>query len=214
MTDVLVPNKIIVAVDTIILAIGEKGLDVLLTKIKNGPYGNRWAIPGSVVQIDESLDETAKRVLVSRVGNDNLHLEQLYTFGDPKRDIRGRSISVAYFSLLSNQTEVEPKLVEVYADVSWFSVDKLPEMAFDHEKVVKLAKDKLAYKLDEPEIIKRLLPVKFTLAELKRVHEILSEKTIDKRNFVKKVKNDGDVVVTKDVRSGGAHRPAKLFRFR
>jgi len=207
------PDKIVVAVDTIILVIGKNGLEVLLVQLKNKPYEKKWALPGAVVLVNENLDDAAKRVLKQRVGDDNLHVEQLYCFGDVDRDIRGRSISVAYFALLNNKSKIESKLSDNYLSIGWFEVNKLPEMAFDHKKIIKTAVEKLAYKLDETKIIKTLLPKKFTLSELQRVHEVLSGKSIDKRNFVKKIKSSGDVVVTSEVKTGGAFRPAKLFKF-
>jgi len=209
-----IPNKIVVAVDTIILAIGKGGLEVLLTQFKYEPYEGRWALPGAVVGVDESLEETAKRILVKRVGDSRLHLEQLYCFGNPDRDARGRSISVAYFALLSEKEKVNNHLTGQYLDMKWFDTKHLPDMAFDHRKIIGVAVEKLAYKLDEIEIIRPLLPTKFTLSELQRVYEILSGKKIDKRNFIKKVKNDETVVLTTEMKTGGAYRPAKLFKFR
>jgi len=209
-----IPDKIVVAVDTIILAIGQSGLEVMLVQLKNKPYEKMWALPGAVVGVFESLEETAKRILVKRVGDSRLHLEQLYCFGNPNRDARGRSISVAYFVLLSNKEKVNSHLTEQYLDMKWFNVNNLPEMAFDHREIVKVAMEKLAYKLDEIEIIRPLLPTKFTLSELQRVYEILSGKKIDKRNFIKKVKNDEMVVPTMEMKTGEAYRPAKLFRFK
>jgi 8-oxo-dGTP diphosphatase len=208
------PNKIVVAVDTIILAIGESGLEVILIKIKSGPYENKWALPGGVVGVEESLDEAAKRIVTQKVSSNKLHLEQLYCFGDPKRDVRSRSVSVAYFALLSNKIELKTKLNELYTDIQWYPIDKLPNLAFDHREIIRVAKEKLAYKLDEIEMIRPLLPEKFTLSELRRVYEILSGKTIDKRNFVKKIKNEEMVVSANEIKTGVAHRPAKLFRFR
>lgn len=209
-----IPNKIVVAVDTIILAIGKGGLEVLLTQFKYEPYEGLWALPGAVVGVDESLEETAKRILAKRVGDSRLHLEQLYCFGNPDRDARGRSISVAYFALLGDKEKVNNHLTKQYLDMKWFDTKHLPVMAFDHRKIIGVAVEKLAYKLDEIEIIRPLLPTKFTLSELQRVYEILSGKKIDKRNFIKKVKNDETVVLTTEMKTGGAYRPAKLFRFR
>ena len=153
----MTPDKIVVAVDTIILAIGEKGLEVLLVKINYDPYKDCWALPGSVVKVDEGLDEAARRIATQRVGDGRLHLEQLYCFGDPKRDARGRSVSVAYFALLGGKAEIDPKLYELYSEMKWSPVNDLPTMAFDHREIVRVAREKLAYKLDEVEVVKTLL---------------------------------------------------------
>lgn len=209
----VLPDKIVVAVDIVILAIGLDKLEVLLVELKNKPYDNMWALPGAVVGVNESLDDTAKRVLNDRVGDNKTQVEQLYCFGDVDRDIRGRSISVAYLALLSSREKIESRLSDNYLDIKWFEVDKLPEMAFDHKKIIKTTSEKLAYKLDEINIIRPLLPQKFTLSELQKVHEILLGKKIDKRNFVKKIKSSGMVLETKEKRVGGAFRPATLYQF-
>lgn len=208
------PNKMVVAVDVVVLVIGERGLEVLLVKIKTGPYAGYWALPGGVVGEEEGLDGAAKRILLDRVAKQRLHLEQLYCFGEPDRDMRGRSISVAYFAVLSEKDKINPKLAEHYAEVGWWPVGRLPLMAFDHKEIVGVTKRKLAFKLDEPEVVRRFLPGEFTLAELKRVYEVLLGRDLDKRNFIRKVMMDEEVVATGEVRSGGAHRPARLFRFK
>ncbi len=208
------PDKIVVAVDVIVLTVSENGLEVLLVKIKTGPYAEAWALPGGVIRKEEGLDEAAKRILLERVTKQRLHLEQLYCFGDPNRDMRGRSVSVAYLAVLSEKHKINPKLAEYYTEVGWWSVGKLPIMAFDHREMVGVAKKKLAFKLDEPEIIRRLLPEKFTLSQLKRVYEVLLGRQLDKRNFVKKVKADGQVTETGEMKTGEAYRPARLFRFK
>ena len=207
-------NKIIVAVDTVILAIGDKGMEVFLIKIKNEPYEGCWALPGAVVQDTESLDDAAKRVIQQRVGDKRIHVKQLYSFGEVDRDVRGRSISVAYFALLSDKKLIKPMLNEQYSEMGWYGVDSLPKMAFDHADILKTARIKLTFMLDEVGVVSKLLPKKFTLSELQKVHEILSGKKIDKRNFVKKTKIDDEIVDTGEMKKGEAFRPAKLFRFR
>lgn len=124
------------------------------------------------------------------------------------------AIPSGHFALLSDRGKIVSKLSENYLDISWFSTDKLPQMAFDHKNIIKVTREKLAYKLDEINVIKTLLPAKFTLTELQRVFEVLLNKKIDKRNFIKKIKNEGNVVATKEIKTGGAYRPAKLFRFK
>lgn len=202
-----------VAVDVVILAMGESGLNVLLIKINFEKHKNKWAMPGRLISRDEDLEVAAKKIVATGVSDDILHLEQMYTFGDLERDKEGRSVSVVYFALVSDKNKIRTNKSDLYADIKWFSIDDLPETAFGHEKMIRVVKEKLAYKLDEIEVVKSLLPEKFTLADLKVVHEVLSGKSIDKRNFVKKIKAEGDVVETSEFETGN-HRPAKLFQFK
>lgn len=203
-----------VAVDTIILAMSDDSLRVLLVKIKSGPYKDKWALPGGLVRIDESLDETAKRIMSQKVGNKDLKMEQLYCFGEPKRDIRGRSVSVAYLGLVRDVDQINPKLTDYYEAIDWFEIDNLPIMAFDHKDMIGFTREELKNMVDRKEIIQPLLPDKFSLSELQKVQETMLGKKLDKRNFVKKILAEEKVVQTKEIRAGQAHRPARLFKFR
>lgn len=202
-----------VAVDTIILTKGNKGLEVVLIKIKPEPYKDKWAVPGSLVRLEESLDDAAKRIIKERVSNDKIHMEQIYAFGDVNRDIRGRSISVAYFALLNDKSEIKTKLTEIYSDIGWYPVNKLPKMAFDHKEMIKVARNKLSAMADMTETLKPLLPEKFTLSELKTVYEMVKGNKVDRRNFIKKVKAEGKLKATNQYKKG-LSRPAKLYSFK
>ena len=142
-----------VAVDTIILTPGSKVLEVILIKIKPEPYKDHYAVPGSLVRMDESLDDAAKRIIRERVSNDEIHMEQIAAFGDINRDIRGRSISIAYFALLNNKSDIKTKLSEIYSDIGWYPVNKLPKMAFDHKEMIQFARKKLAAMADMTETL-------------------------------------------------------------
>jgi 8-oxo-dGTP diphosphatase len=130
---------------TVDIVVVDRRRRVLLIKRKGEPYAGRWAIPGGFVELDESLEDAAKRELREETGVPAAKLEQLYTFGDPKRDPRGRTISVAYLTRLDS-SHVKPKANDDAKDVAWYSIDELPELAFDHHLILRCARERL----DEP----------------------------------------------------------------
>ncbi|HSI21341.1 MAG TPA: NUDIX domain-containing protein [Verrucomicrobiae bacterium] len=200
-------------VDIIILTIRDDQFEVALIKRGIEPFKGKWAIPGGFVRMDESLEAAALRELEEETGVADVYLEQLYTFGDVGRDPRDRVVTVAYFALVPSD-----KLHLVGAsdadDAQWFSVDKLPELAFDHAKVMQCAVDRVRSKLDYSTIAFRLLPDEFRLSELQRVYEIILGEPQDKRNFRKKILSLNLVEETGEKHAGASHRPAALYRFK
>lgn len=201
-----------IAVDIVILAVADDELVVLLIRRGAEPYAGRWAIPGGFVDSQESLDAAAARELREETGVEGVFLEQLYTFGAPERDPRGRVISVTYYALLRHAPGVAGG--DDAADARWFSLSKLPPLAFDHGSILEYAIDRVRKKVEYTNIIYSLLPDSFTLTELQRAYETILGRTIDKRNFRKKINSLDLVEPTGEVRRDGAHRPARLYHFR
>lgn len=200
------------AVDVVVFTIGDGDLRVLLVRRENAPFQGRWAIPGGFVDCKESLDAAALRELREETNVSNIYLEQLYTFGDPKRDPRTRVITVAYFALVSAD-RLHIRAADDARDARWFSMRRLPRLAFDHGKILSYALERLRNKLDYTPIGFQLLPQKFTLTELQRVYEIILGKEIDKRNFRKKLLQLDILEKRRDRRMAGVHRPAQLYSF-
>ncbi len=211
MTNIKAP---LVAVDTVVLGILDGRLSVLLIQIGEGPYLNKWAVPGGLVKMEESLDEAAVRVLTEKTSLKNIYLEQLYTFGDPKRDMRDRSVSVAYFALVGHPEKLDIESQGYYKSIKWFHISELPEMAFDHNEVVKVAHERLKGKLTYTNIAYSLVPEEFALTDLQRVYEMIMEEPMDKRNFRKRLKNLDLVEPTGKMQTDVTHRPAELYRFK
>ncbi|HET8630914.1 MAG TPA: NUDIX domain-containing protein [Thermomicrobiales bacterium] len=201
-----------IAVDMVIFAVAGDDLAVLLVRRRNEPYRGRWAIPGGFVEEGESLDDAAGRELREETGVADVYLEQLYTFGEPGRDPRGRVISVAYFALLRKPRAVAG--ADDAEDARWFPLGALPPLAFDHAAILDYARVRLRYKIEYTNVVYSLLPDTFTLTELQRVYEIILGRPLDKRNFRKKIGSLDLVEPTGGERREGAHRPARLYRFR
>ncbi len=170
-------------------------------------------MPGGLVKANKSVDNSAKRNLNSKTGLNNIFLEQLYTFGEVNRDPFGRVVSVAYFSLIPD-AGIKLKTTQEYKDVKWFSVNDLPELAYDHKKILKLAVKRLRSKLEYTNIACNLLPCEFTLSDLQGIYDLILNKKIDKRNFRKKIESIKLVEDTGKKTLGTAYRPAKLYRFK
>ncbi len=201
------------AVDTLVLTIQDGVLCALMIQIAKGPYKDQWALPGGVVQVSETLDAAAGRVLEKKAGIQGVHMEQLYTFSDIDRDVRGRMISVAYFALVDS-SDFTPKTLEYYKDIAWKDVTRLPHMAFDHKKIVQYGVDRLRAKIEYSNIVYGLLPKEFTLTDMQDVYEAILGRGIDKRNFRKKVLSLDILQETKKTRTGLKSRPAKLYKFK
>ncbi|MBU2637623.1 MAG: NUDIX hydrolase [Nanoarchaeota archaeon] len=200
-----------VTVDVMIFTIINSDLKVLLVKRKIPPFEGKWAIPGGFARIDESLEDAAQRELSEETNVKNIYLEQLYTFGEVNRDPRGRVITVAYFAL-ANLRDMQIKASSDVSEVKWFSMYKLPELGFDHAKILAYALQRLRYKLEYSTVCFQLLPKKFTLTDLQAAYEIIFNKKQDKRNFRKKILSLG--IISESGRTEGkAHRPAKLYSF-
>lgn len=200
-----------ITVDVILFTLREQDLQVLLVRRKNPPFEGRWAIPGGFVEAAESLDAAARRELEEETGLRDLYLEQLYTFGDPKRDPRGRVITVAYFALAPAPLVVQAG--DDASDARWWSVYKLPLLAFDHAKILRYALQRLRYKLEYTAVGFQLLPPSFTLTEIQNAYEIILGEPLDKRNFRRRIL-EAEVIEETGVVTVSRGRPAKLYRFR
>jgi 8-oxo-dGTP diphosphatase len=199
-----------VTVDVVIFTIQEGALKVLLVKRKIAPFKGQFAIPGGFVLEDEDLEQAAVRELREETGVSDVYLEQLYSFGKPDRDPRGRVVTVAYFALISADRKL--KAGTDAAEAAWFPVDDLPPLAFDHATILNYALERLRNKLEYTTVGFQLLPEKFTLTELQEVYAAILGKELDKRNFRRKMSVLKILKPLPEYRRGG-QRPAQLYRF-
>jgi 8-oxo-dGTP diphosphatase len=202
-----------VTVDVVIFALVEDDLQVLLIKRKKQPYAHMWAVPGGFVRINESLEEAAARELAEETGVTGVYMEQLYTFGDPDRDPRTRVITVAYFALVPYDA-IDHRPGDDAAETGWFSVFALPELAFDHARILEYALTRLRYKLEYTSVGFKLLPDVFTLSELQQAYETILGEKLDKRNFRRKILAAEILEETGKKDRSGEGRPAMLYRYR
>ncbi len=199
-----------VTVDVVILTIIKNKLKVLLLKRTNEPFRGRWAIPGGFIRLSENLDDAALRVLKEKTNVQNIYLEQLYTFGDPLRYPNTRVITCAYFALLRAE-DINVKITE--GSIEWHSVEKLPPLAFDHKEIIEYSLKRTRERLELCPIAFQLLPKKFTLTELQKSYELILNKTLDKRNFRKKMLASNILIELNEFSKAGSKRPAALYSF-
>jgi 8-oxo-dGTP diphosphatase len=201
-----------VTVDCVVFGLDEEDLKIILVERGLEPFKGRWALPGGFVHVDESLAVAAMRELQEETGVGNVFLEQLYTFGDVDRDPRDRVISVAYYALV-NLGGHKIKAATDARSAAWFSVDDIPKLAFDHNKIFDVALKRLRGKVRYEPIGFELLPEKFTLGQLQRMYEKILEQDIDKRNFRKKILGMELLKELDEVQMDVAHRAARLYKF-
>ena len=220
-----------VAVDVVLLTVRDDAIRALLGRRDDHPYRGRWALPGSFLRIDESLDAAATRVLKTKAGLRDVFTEQLYTFGSPKRDPRTRVLSVAYYALVDPTTleravakRDDAGLALARLDIPWegeaggpvaaLDDDGTPlPLAFDHAEILGTAVKRIRGKLDYAPIGFELLPDAFSLRDLRLVHEAILGRPLNKDSFRRRILDRGLVIPTGERAAGVGHRPPELYRF-
>lgn len=205
-------QSIKLSVDAVVFGYESGTISVLLIKRKYEPFKGKWAIPGGFVLNNESLEHAVERELKEETGIKINYLEQLYTFGNPERDPRSRVVSVAYFGL------IKPSAFKIFAstdaeEVQWFNINALPELSFDHDKILELAITRLQGKITYEPIGFELLDNKFPFSDLEKLYTTLLGRAIDRRNFRKKLLSLNILDELDEKISKGSGRPANLFKF-
>ncbi|MBF4568680.1 NUDIX hydrolase [Plantibacter sp. VKM Ac-2880] len=174
------------------------------------PYDGHWALPGGPLGAAQSLADAAASTLEGTTSLRPRYLEQLYAFGDLDRSPAERVVSIVYWALVGSE---EAKRTHLGQNVRWFPADALPPLAFDHREIVEYALWRLRNKLEYSHIAHAFLGDTFTLTELREVHEAVLQKQLDPANFRRQVEASGLVLATDELRTGGRHRPARLYRW-
>jgi 8-oxo-dGTP diphosphatase len=175
----------LIAVDCIIMGFKDNDLHVLAAKRQFEPMKGGWSLMGGFVNQGESINEAAGRVLDEFTGIDGIFMEQLGAYGEVERDLGERVVSIAYYALV-DMDKFDTSLVEKY-DARWISISHLPELIFDHNKMVKDTINTLQRRAAVKPIGFNLLGDQFTLPVLQSLYEAIYQETIDKRNFRKKI---------------------------
>jgi 8-oxo-dGTP diphosphatase len=199
-------------VDAVVFGLDDEDLKVLLIRRGLEPFQGKWALPGGFVRVGESLEDAVRRELREETGIDRVFLEQLYTFGDIDRDPRERVVTVAYYALVRLSDHTVQAATDA-RDAAWFAVSEARGLAFDHDRILTAALERLKGKVRYQPIGFELLPPEFTLSQLQRLYEMVLETRLDKRNFRKKILGMNFLVPLDEVQKDVAHRAARLYRF-
>lgn len=199
-----------VSVDCVIFGLHEGKLNILLIKRRMMPGKNQWSLMGGFVEKDESLDEAARRVLYQLTGLENVYMDQVGTFGEIGRDPGARVISVAYCALLNFDEHDRQRVRD--NDAHWVALEDMPQLFFDHPKIVQTALEYLRQQLHRKPLVFQFLPDMFTLSQLQSVYEAILGERLDKRNFRKRIIDEGVLEKTDLIDKSGSKRGASLYR--
>lgn len=204
-------DKILVAVDSIILGFSEDKLKILIGRRRFNPGKGQWSLYGGFVGRDEDLDTAARRVLYNLTGIKDIYMQQVGAFGKIDRDPGDRVVSVVYCALI-NVKDYDTSLLEKY-NLEWVYLSDMPHLFSDHDEMVSLAMKQLRAKVSTEPLSFNLLPELFTLTQLQHVYEALLGTPIDKRNFRKRIKMMDFIEKTNLIDKVTSKRGAALYRF-
>lgn len=201
-----------ITTDCVIFGFDEGELKLLLIERGIEPFKGKWAFPGGFLNMEENTDECARRELFEETGIKDVFIEQLYSFSDVDRDPRGRVITVSYYALVK-LFNYKIHAGDDAKSAKWFPLSQVPTLAFDHDRILRVALNRLRGKIRYQPIGFELLPEKFTLPELQTLYETVLELQLDRRNFRKKILDTGLLIDNNESVKGVPHKGAKYFSF-
>jgi 8-oxo-dGTP diphosphatase len=199
-------------VDAVVFGLDEHELNVLLIRRKNEPFAGCWAFPGGFLDVGETPREAARRELAEETGLEDVELEQLHAFGDPDRDPREHNVSIAHYGLVC-LGGARVRAADDALQAEWFPARQPPPLAFDHDRILGMAVERLRAKVRRQPVGRGLLPRAFTLSQLRKMYEMILGKGIDARRFRRRMMRTGLLIETGRARKGSGHRTARLYRF-
>lgn len=203
------PHPALVA-DCVIFGFDGVDMKVLLIQRSNEPYKNHWAFPGGFMNIDETVEECAKRELEEETGLRNVAVEQLYTFSDVNRDSRERIISVVHYALVRLS---QVKGGDDAASAKWFALNQIPSLAFDHDEMLKMAKNRLKERLHLEPMGIELMPETFSMNELQKLYEAIMEQKFDCKKFSDNMLNLGILSEVYSCQTKLSQNESRKYRF-
>jgi ADP-ribose pyrophosphatase YjhB (NUDIX family) len=213
------------SLDCVIFGYHDRQLKVLLLKWKDS---GRWSLPGGFIQKEESLEDAAERVVAGRTGLAPKYLHQFHAFGDPNRGKRNhgfeyeknnkvswledRFVTIGYWSVVEF-SKVIPTPDVLTSECRWWNLDQIPELILDHRTILDKALVSLRQYLNDFPLGQDLLPQQFTMPELQRLYETILGKSLDRRNFQKKLLGLNVLTRLAKRKTGGAHKAPYLYKF-
>lgn len=203
-------TRLLVAIDCIIFGFDGEELKLLLIKRRFEPEKGKWSLMGGFVNEKEDLEVGAERILHELTGLHDIYVEQLQTFGHVHRDPVERTVSVVFFALINIHNHDEESVKAHSA--AWISLKQMPQLIFDHEKMVQIALERLRYKAALHPIGFELLPEQFTIPQLQKLYEAIYDLKLDRRNFSRKILSTGLLLDTGEKNAHSATKKAIMYR--
>ncbi len=200
------------SVDCVVFGYHEGEVQVLLVERNEEPFIGSWALVGDLVHPKSDLASSANRILESLTGLKGIFMEQFFTFDAIDRHPLGRVITVGFYSLVESQ-HYQPVASSWAKSTKWFSINDLPELAFDHEAILAKGVQTLKRRVRYRPVGFELLSAKFTLSDLQSLYEALLDRKFDKPNFRKKILKMNLITPLDEYQENVSHRPAKLYAF-
>ena len=200
-----------VTVDAAVFTVRERRMEVLLVARKYAPFAGSYALPGGFVEENEPLAVAATRELYEETGAKGVYLEQFHAFGDPGRDPRGHSVSIAFMALV-DAGKISLNAADDAADACWFDVNQLPNLAFDHNAIIAHARDRLRTLTRYRGVGIQILPERFTLRQLQDLYEVILDETLKPSAFKKRLRAMDILEEVESAPQGGKEAPYCAFR--
>lgn len=214
MEEVLPVFNSAVSIDCVLFGFDGGELKILLIERNEEPFKDWWALPGYLIGDDESLDQSASRILHELTGLSDVYMEQYYAFGEVGRHPQGRVVTIAYYAMLRLGGDKALRPLTNYAKkAQWININELPKLAFDHQHIYDKGLEKIKRRIKHLPIAFELLPEKFTLTQVQNVYELILGKKLDKRNFRKKILSFGVLKELDEKQKGVSFRAATLYKF-
>ena len=200
------------SVDCVVFGYQNGVLKVLLIKRGAEPFKGQWAVPGDLVYPNEDIEIAARRILHDLTAIDNLYLEQTKVYGQVDRHPIGRVVTAGYYSLI-NIEKYDPHASAWADSVYWVDVNKVPKLAFDHNKILNDGLKMLRFRVRHRPVGFELLPKKFSIGQLQSFYEALLNENYDKANFRKRILSMKMLRELKEIQKNVPHRPGRLYSF-
>lgn len=201
------------AVDVVCFCVTEGRLEVLLGEVtSSNSFKGQLAHIGGLIRVDETAEQSVDRLLCDKAGIQDIYKEQLYTFSEINRDPRGRVVAVAYLGFINSKDK--QNINKAKTPTVWRSAYEVGKLAYDHNKIIEVAIERLRSKIIYTDIARHLMPKEFTLSDLQKTYEAILGESMDKRNFRKRILSLGLLKDTKRTIKKGVMRPAALYSFK
>ena len=198
---------------TALFTVEDGKFKVLLIKRKNEPFKNKWILVGGACYNNENVEQAMKREMYEKTGLKNISFNFFRVYSNPNRSPLMRMIAITYLSVIDSTKVKVLKETTKTSDADWFEIDRVPELGYDHKEILSDAIEYLKEKIFESKILKKLFPKTFTIPQLYNAYVSIKKKKIDRRNFRKKLLNDGIIKDTGQLQIQEGKKSAKLYSF-